>query len=135
MRVLIVEDDETFRAELIKVFAKIDPEIQVSTAENAEETIGFMDSQHLNPNFGYDLIISDVTLNGAATGFDLWRVCSDRYPSTYFVFMSGISAFEFLEKLKNEPRCPPFLTKPFVLSQFKNLIREVLDHKAKFLKD
>ena len=126
MRILIVEDDLELQEMITALLHRIDPQIEVDTAVNGEETIGLMSSQILNPKFNYDLIISDVTLEGSATGFDLWKFCSKKFPSTYFVFMSGISQVEFFDKLKDDPQCPPFLSKPFVMEKFRELINEVM---------
>ncbi len=135
MRILIVEDDLALQTELTKLLTTIDSSISAESADNVDETISLMESQQLNPHFGYDLILADVSVQGQSNGFDLWKVCSKLYPKTYFVFMSGISAGEFLEKIKNDPRCPPFLNKPFTLREIKKLVNDVLEQKIEFLRN
>ena len=132
MRVLLVEDDLVLQGILADLITKLDESIELETATSADEIILIMKSQALNPNFGYDLIISDVKLNGEATGFDLWNVCSYFCPSTFFVFIAGLSTMEFVEKLQKDPRCPPFLTKPFKRAQFARLLEQVMEHKGRY---
>ena len=132
MRILVVEDDVGLQEQLVEVLKKISPQISVDTNDSADETITWMDSQRLNPKFGYELIIADVSLSGKRTGFDLWRVCCEQHPNTEFMFISGISSVEFLKRVAVEgdpDRCPPFLCKPFTLAEFKNLVLQLVGSK------
>lgn len=129
MRILVVEDDQMLQEQLVDVLKKMSSQVVVDTNESADETITFMESQRLNPKFGYDLIIADVALSGTRNGFDLWRVCSEQNPDTEFMFISGISSVEFLKRvaIEGDPdRCPPFLCKPFTLQEFRNLVMQLV---------
>mgnify|MGYP000119574979 CR=1 FL=1 len=129
MRILIVEDEIDLQTALESLIKASFPQSEIEAVSNIDETISWMKSQQLNPNFGFDLILADVSLQGEYTGFDLWKICSEMYPNTHFVFMSGISTQEFMEKLKDDPKCPPFLSKPFTAKQVKELLKRVMDSR------
>ena len=133
MRVLIVEDDVALQTALEVVLKRIDAEMTVDCASSSDQAISQIAQKKADEGEEYDLIVSDVSLESGPSGFDLWKYCCEAFPSTYFVFMSGISVLEFLDRLKDEPSCPPFLTKPFSEAKFRSLIQEVMKNRASTL--
>ena len=126
MKVLIVEDEPALQVQLVQIVQGMGSDFKVDSSVSADDTIQFMETQKLNPHYGYDLIVSDVSLEGKHDGFDLWRACKEQFPQTRFIFISGIPVTDFLEKVQDDPACPPYLSKPFSLSDFKLLVKDVL---------
>ncbi|MBI2711877.1 MAG: response regulator [Bdellovibrio sp.] len=126
MRFLLVEDDAALREMIMEALLDFLPDCEIDTADSADEIAPTMMSQALNPKFHYDLIISDVTLQGSMTGFDLWKVTETQFPHTEFLFISGISTLQFLEKTQGSQRLPVYLAKPFLIEELIRIVSELL---------
>lgn len=123
-KILVVEDDQTLwpfwdnilRTSLMKV------EVDWTTNEaEAEKLIRFR-YQEEDP---YDLVISDIFLEGNKTGIDLWNRYGEAAKN--FIFVSGmhLSRYDFLMSL--EFGYPVYLQKPLQPSKCRELIRSLVN--------
>ncbi len=117
--IVLVEDDPTVRRMVEVTLDRLN--YSVTSFANAAEALTALS----DPNFNPDLVISDVSLPGGMSGFDIGEQCAAMKPSIKFLYMSGYSedllpAHRFdLEKLE-------FLSKPFSVKTFSKRISDIL---------
>ncbi len=107
--VLIVEDDLALRPLWEKVFGSISKDIRVdwaTSAEDAENLIRFKFT-HGQP---YHLVIADISLEGSATGIDLWNKYGEEVSNFAVVSALPISSYDFYTAL--DFGHPPYFKKP-----------------------
>lgn len=125
--VFVVEDDLELSSVIDRILISIDPTLQLEWATTAEEALTTLvkRSQEKNSN-PYDLIVCDIFLEGARNGLDLWKFCHTHYPSMKVVIISGIDAEKLADLLDSREETPPFLSKPFSVSDCSNLLESLL---------
>ncbi len=122
-RVLVVEDDLSFKPfwERVIETAGVECELDWATSkEDAERLIRFR-FRHDDP---YDLVVSDIWLEGEGTGIDLWNQFGEAVKN--FVFISGlpITQLELLKSLKFGS--PSYLHKPLSVPTCQKLVRTLV---------
>lgn len=128
-RVLIVEDDLDLLTILETVLQSIDPEVELDWATSADNAlVQLQDCEKRPPDYRYDLIVADIFLSGEATGIDLWNKCHEVCPEVPVVIMSSLPMHKYLAILGKQAISPPFLAKPLVLGECKQLFREMFKY-------
>ena len=131
-RAFIIEDDVELSAILENVLYSIDPNIQIDWAASAEEAMTRIKDRikktHENP---YDIIVADIFLEGKATGIDFWEMCREDMPETAIVITSALSMENFFRGLGTDAISPPFLQKPFTVSECRQLFDGLLSYSQK----
>lgn len=126
-KVLLIEDDPSLKEVFHALLAGIDENIQMDWVTNAEEAIDELEeSSRLRGSRPFDLVISDVFLDGKFTGVDFWRLCRKVYPNLPVVVVSSLPSaklFDFIEESQSAIR---FLQKPLDLSECKKKFQEFL---------
>ena len=115
MRILVVEDNETFR-ETVRDLLR-DAGYEVRGARNVRKATKRL-SKH-----DFDLVLTDVEL-GDASGFDVIQVASVRRPATKLVVMSGRV---HLGEQALQSGAARFLEKPFSAQHLLDVIAELLN--------
>lgn len=126
-KILVMEDDPELEYLIEKVLKNINPSIQLDWAVSTEagltnlmKTLKDTDHPH------YDLIISDIFLEGESTGVDFWRICREHFPCTPFIMTSSLSVEQFTSMAGKKARKPAYLKKPFSLYVCENLCKKML---------
>ena len=97
-RVLVVDDDITQLNFLEDLIAEINPDVEVDWESDAHRAINLIaSSSNQTDRRDYDLIISDIVLEGEASGMTLFEYCTSYQPNTDFLLISAHSR----EKLRN----------------------------------
>lgn len=129
-RVLLIEDDKSL-AEILKIIISDSfPQAKVDWAVNAEETFKYLnhtDSTSGNGTHPYDLVFTDIFLEGPATGFDIWRLCRQLYPDIPILVTSSLSQDELQLLLREDNEFPLYLQKPFSLDQCKEVLMRAVE--------
>jgi DNA-binding NtrC family response regulator len=115
-RILIVEDDATFRETVLEVLR--DAGYKVKGARNLNKATKRL-SKHR-----FDLVLSDVHV-GDESGFEVLQIASEKRPEAKLVLMSSKASAEITEQAKASGAAR-FLPKPFRVKQLLTLIEELL---------
>lgn len=127
LRFLVVEDDQGQWPLWDYIIKSIHPsaEIDYETTERGAESL-LRNSFHAEAP--YDLVISDVFLEGQDTGIDLWS----RYGevSDHFIFVSSMSLRNFDSLIHSinttSDNSPFFIQKPLSLPACKEVLKALL---------
>lgn len=122
-RVLIVEDDLSFKPFWESVLSTSGFKLAMDWATSKEEAERLI-RHRFRKDDPYDLVISDIWLEGEGTGIDLWNQLGEAVKN--FVFISGlpISQLELLKSLNFG--CPSYLHKPLSPKTCRELIRSLV---------
>jgi signal transduction histidine kinase/methyl-accepting chemotaxis protein len=117
---LLVEDDEAFRATLVEQLSQLD--VVVHAVPDAEAALAA-----LAGGLAVHALVSDVRLGSGANGFALARATRARWPGLPVLLMSGeVHALGVPGVAADEGAAadaPPFLQKPFALAQLLAWLR------------
>ncbi len=121
--VLLVEDDETYRATLVDQLSQLD--VRVHALQSAEAAVDVLASGLVVHG-----MISDIRLGQGANGIALARTVRARWPSLPILLMSGeVPELASQARSAAMPRAdsptgePQFLQKPFALAQLLGWLR------------
>jgi CheY-like chemotaxis protein len=123
-RVLIVEDDSSLKPILTRMVERIEPLSTVDWVTSGEEAIRVLRRGLLHGNQRtYDLIISDVSLDGHRSGVDLVHACHQAEIPTPVILTSS--------RWIVDPSVP-FLPKPITFDAFEKCARPLLAPHSRF---
>ncbi|TAN37873.1 MAG: sigma-54-dependent Fis family transcriptional regulator [Nitrospirae bacterium] len=115
-KLLIVEDEETLRESLKRVFIRDGYEVDgVDSSEAALETI---------KNSSYDLVITDIVLPGI-NGIALLKRCRENNPDLKVIIMTAFASIETaVEAIR--AGAYDYMVKPVQHDQIKNAVKKAL---------
>ena len=116
--VLLIEDREELQR-LITRQLSLNKGYSVKIASDGESALSLFDDVGQ-----FDLVLSDITLPGKLTGFDIARRILDRNPEQAIIFMTGYS--EHVLDEADELSTYTILRKPFEFSELNNAIQSAL---------
>lgn len=116
-RILIVEDDATFRETVLEVLRDVG--YKVKGARNVDKA-----AKRLRKH-KFDLVLSDVHI-GDQSGFDVLQIAHDKRPDAKIVLMSAKADAEMMVQAK-ESGASRVLPKPFRVKELLHLIEELLE--------
>src|SRR5262245_10655070 len=87
-KILVVEDDLALQPLIQRMVSKINPDSIVDWTTNAEEALELLEQDR-----GYDVVLSDVRLEGQKTGVDLVEECWRKNLSANIILTSGNADF------------------------------------------
>ncbi len=119
-RILIVDDEETFRESLQRVLQKEGFEVETAaSAEHAKEVIA---------EKVCDVVVSDIILPGAS-GLECLKICRERNPNLIVIFMTAYATIESaVEAIR--AGAYEYIVKPVRHDEFVSLIRKAIQEKA-----
>lgn len=123
-RILIVEDDITLEPFWISAIHKADPRAEVTwvcSERDAEKEIKLS----IKKEAPFDLIVTDLFLAGPRTGIDLWEIAGEDLRNR-MVLTSGIHPEKFRRYFGDHSTAPPFLQKPYSLTETVETLKWVL---------
>jgi DNA-binding NtrC family response regulator len=125
--VFVVEDDLELSAVIDRILLSIDPTLQLEWATTAEEAMAtIIKRSREKTQTPYDILICDIFLEGASNGLDLWKFCHTHFPQMKVLIISGIEFDKLNTLLDTQDEPPLFLSKPFSVSDFSNLLEKLL---------
>lgn len=124
-KVLIIEDDLDAVNLIERILININSDVEVSWLSSSEEAYYRLTKfKRENWTMPYDLIISDIFLDGEETGLDLYRKTNKLYPEIPFIATSGTSIAKYFES--TNMNIPVFLPKPISLAEWKAVLGEFI---------
>lgn len=115
-KLLIVEDEETFRESLRRVLMQ--EGYEVDSVGSSEAALKILDEKN------YELIITDIILPGV-NGIQLLRKCREKNPSVKFIIITAFASIETaVEAIRNGAF--DYLVKPIQHQEIKNTIKKAL---------
>ena len=114
--ILIVEDEDTLRESLKRVFVKDD--FSVDTAESAEQALNLLESNI------YDVIVSDIILPGA-DGIEMLTRVRQEIPDQLFIVMTAYASIETAIKALRAGAYD-YIMKPVMHEEIKQVVGNAL---------
>lgn len=119
-RLLIVEDEETLRESLKRVFLREGYEADV--ADNSETALKIMDDRL------YDLIITDIILPGM-NGIELIKKCKEQNSEQIVIIVTAYASLETaVEALR--AGAYDYIVKPIIHEEIKRIVRNALRERS-----
>jgi DNA-binding NtrC family response regulator len=119
-RLLIVEDEDTLRESLKRVFTKEGYEVEI--ARDAETSLRMIEAQ------SFDLIITDIILPGI-DGIELLKRCREQNPEQLFVVMTAFASLETaVEALRGGAY--DYVIKPIIHEEIKRIAKNALHERS-----
>jgi two-component system, NtrC family, response regulator PilR len=120
-RILVVEDEKSLRDLLALILRKEGHAVEtIDSADKACERIGGEET--------FDLVISDISMPGAASGLDLLRHIRRAGPRTAVVLMTAYGTKQTAIEALNEG-ASYYVEKPFDLDEMKVVVRNTLEQR------
>ncbi len=118
--ILVVDDERAIQDSLAWCLRTDGHEVQ--TAEDGEEAMAIMASQH------FDVVISDIIMPGVG-GLDLLRRSRALHPRTLVVLITAYATVETAVEALREGACD-YLLKPFKLDDLRSRVQRLLEYRA-----
>jgi DNA-binding NtrC family response regulator len=116
--VLVVDDDDTIRANLYDLLSE---EYTCHTADTAEKAFARLEAD------SYDVVLTDISMSGLS-GLELLGHIRLKFPDTPVIMISGISDQEHAQGLITLGAFD-FLLKPFSLEVVENSVRRAVEYR------
>ncbi len=132
LRVFVLEDDLELSAVIEHVLRSVDSTISLDWATSADEAISLLRENRMNrPGMPYDLIVIDLFLDGkTTTGIDCWKICQELFPDVPIILTSVLSLDRFFSMIGRQSISPPYLQKPFTISECRHMFMNMLGFKS-----
>lgn len=126
-RVLLVEDDPTYRERLASIVEDMGPE--VVSLESGAHALRYIDGQ--NWAWYPSMLITDLVMDGVG-GYQLMRLIQERYPrrDIPIIVVSQLSSGDDLAEAEMAG-ATAYVTKPLRENDFTEVLDKVLSAKAK----
>ncbi len=119
-RLLIIEDEETLRESLKRVFLR--EEYEVDTADSSETALKMLDGRI------YDLIITDIILPGM-NGIEFLKKCRELTPGQIVIIITAYASLETaVEALR--AGAYDYIVKPIIHEEIKRIVRNALRERS-----
>ena len=115
--ILLVEDERLIRLTLVETLE--DAGYSVIEAVNGDEACALMEGRN-----GFDALLTDIQMPGAADGIEVARAFNKRHPLRPVVFMTGRP--ESLARVGRLSRHEVLLRKPFGSAQMLGALEDLL---------
>src|SRR5512135_11772 len=115
-KLLIIEDEETLRESLKRVFLR--EQYETDVAESAETALSMIDGRI------YDLIITDIILPGIS-GIEFLKKCKEQNPEQTVIIITAYASLETaVEALR--AGAYDYIVKPIIHEEIKRIVRNAL---------
>lgn len=128
-KVLVIEDDKTMTVLLGRALLDMNSDIEIHWAASLEQSLKqLIQNTDIEQKQPYDLVIADIFLEGNGTGLDFFKLMNETYPQIPFLVISSLALDQVLQALDGgtDSSHLTYLRKPFLYSQCKEKVREIL---------
>lgn len=122
LRVLLVEDDVEVR-NVVRTFLEA-MRCEVAVAASGEQALLLLD-----PDRGFELLLTDIALGAGMRGTELAARAQRRAPGIAVLLMSGFSA-ELLDADRESPASWELLRKPYTRAELARAISKVISNRS-----
>lgn len=122
--ILIVDDDIELGALLAKAVADMSPSYSVKLARDVDEAMVQVRRSQTTENM-FDLVITDIKMTGL-NGLELLEALHALVPDLRTIAMTAYTSSEIAGRA-DELGVQAYLTKPFMISEFRSVVRSTLD--------
>jgi CheY-like chemotaxis protein len=122
--ILIVDDDVELGNLLAKAVRDMSPTYNVKIARNVDEAMVQVRKSQAN-ELTFDLVITDIKMSGLS-GLELLEALHSIAPGTKTIAMTAYNSPDIADRAK-ELNVEAYLTKPFIISEFRQIVRSNLD--------
>jgi DNA-binding response OmpR family regulator len=122
--ILIVDDDIELGALLAKAVADMSPSYTVKLARDVDEAMVQVRRSQTTENV-FDLVITDIKMSGL-NGLELLEALHALAPGLRTIAMTAYTSSEIAAHA-DELGVQAYLTKPFMISEFRSVVRTTLD--------
>lgn len=126
-RILVVEDDLSLWPFWENVLKDVLPRAEIDW-ETTERTAEGLLKHRFNKNSPYDLVISDIFLEGHETGIDLWTRYGEAAKN--FIFVSGMPAKKFDSLMNMNFGYQAYLEKPLNARKCREAVRSAMEQSS-----
>ncbi len=120
-RILIVEDDLSLKKVIKRSLKMLDKNIEIEWSSSADEFLEKQRKQKKQNGPTFDLVLADINMPGANSGFEVWNHFTSLDPTIPVVIMSGLKESEF-KKVIGEKVAIHYLQKPLSLEKCKTVL-------------
>jgi len=115
-RILVIEDDTCMKTIISKTALSLDSLIRIDWAPNSHDATKLLNTRK------YIGVLADIILPGnSKSGIELWNEYNKK-SNTPFIIMSALAANMYIKRFHHMEKAPPFLPKPFRISELKAII-------------
>jgi CheY-like chemotaxis protein/predicted regulator of Ras-like GTPase activity (Roadblock/LC7/MglB family) len=122
--ILIVDDDIELGALLAKAVSDMSPSYTVKLARDVDEAMVQVRRSQTTVNV-FDLVITDIKMTGL-NGIELLEALHALAPDLRTIAMTAYTSSEIARRAR-ELNVYAYLTKPFMISEFREVVRNTLD--------
>jgi DNA-binding response OmpR family regulator len=122
--ILIVDDDIELGTLLAKAVADMSPSYTVKVARDVDEAMVQVRRSQTTENM-FDLVITDIKMTGL-NGLELLEALHALVPELRTIAMTAYTSSDIANRAE-ELGVQAYLTKPFMISEFRNVVRTTLD--------
>jgi response regulator of citrate/malate metabolism len=126
-KLLIVEDDIAFRPVWQYILERAEGAAAYDWAESVTQAEELLQKAEAAGK-PYDLLVTDIFLSGARTGFDLWNLYRNKMRGK-IILISSMEQQKMAKEISDPSSAPVYLKKPIVVHECIETIYEML-HKA-----
>ena len=124
---LVIEDDLSLIQLIDLMLDDVKPDLEWEYVTSGEEALELIRRRGTSRgDVPYDLVITDIFLEGDVTGFDVWQECQQSYPKMPFVVTSGLSFERYFSVLSGARNRPTFLPRPLAVPRCRAVFEEYL---------
>lgn len=122
--ILIVDDDVELGSLLAKAVSDMSDAYAVKVARDVDEAMVQVRKSQTDQNT-FDLVITDIKMSGLS-GLELLEALNTIAPGTKAIAMTAYNSSDIADRAR-ELNVEAYLTKPFIISEFRQIVRETLD--------
>jgi CheY-like chemotaxis protein/predicted regulator of Ras-like GTPase activity (Roadblock/LC7/MglB family) len=123
--ILIVDDDIELGDLLAKAVRDMSNTYNVRIARNVDEAMVEVRKSQTASELRFDLVITDIKMAGLS-GLELLEAMNSIAPDTKTIAMTAYNSSDIADRAK-ELSVEAYLTKPFIISEFRQIVRTILD--------
>ena len=124
---LVIEDDLALIELFDIIIDDLRPDLDWEYATSAEKGMASIYRRsRVHRDMPFNLVLTDIFLEGDSTGFDVWQECQEFFPQMPFVFISSLPFDRYSSFLQGSGSCPSYLLKPLSVSRCQSVLNEYL---------
>jgi len=124
---MVVEDNSIQAAIISELLHQLDSNLKLDWVTSGEVALFKLVPKSLGASKNpYELIITDIYLDGEVTGIEVWKFSQSKYPTMPSLVISTVTMRGFLDFIGPNLICPPFLQKPIRLPECRQTLEKLL---------